>query len=215
MKRVDCSAATEVGVYLVNAETNESGEWQFATLTDAEMSLSFDFEPLEGYYLAIGLDDPNNADYGTTGVVYIDRVKISQANMSAGDQVLRVYAYDMVYNESYYVDTPNKRATEQMSYYVMAVTNGESEYLYSDPSNEIVVGATGSVDELEFSSARVYGVEGMLYVETDTDGMVEVYDAAGMEVARQEVSAGTTGITLPRGLYVVRLDGAVTKVLVK
>lgn len=215
VKRVDCSAATEVGVCLVNAETNESGEWQFATLTDAEMSFSFDFEPLEGYYLAIGFDDPNNTDYGTTGVVYIDRVKISQANMSAGDQVLRVYAYDMVYNESYYVDTPNKRATEQMSYYVMAVTNGESDYIYSDPSNEIVVGATGSVDELESSSARVYGVEGMLYVETDTDGMVEVYDAAGMEVARQEVSAGTTGITLPRGLYVVRLDGAVTKVLVK
>ena len=76
VKRVDCSAATEVGVCLVNAATEEAGEWQFQTLTDAEMTLSFEFEPTESYYLAIGFDDPSNADYGSTGIVFFDRVTV-------------------------------------------------------------------------------------------------------------------------------------------
>ncbi len=215
VKRVDCSAATEVGVCLVNAATEEAGEWQFQTLTDAEMTLSFEFEPTESYYLAIGFDDPSNADYGSTGIVFFDRVTVEQANLSAGDQVIRVYAYDMPYNETYYVETSNKRDTEQFSYYVMAVTNGESEYLYSDPSNEIVVGTTGSVDAVTTASSRMYGADGELCVETDAAGVVEVYDAAGICVARQAVAEGTTGIALPAGFYVVRLGGSVAKVLVK
>lgn len=215
VKRVDCSAATEVGVCLVNAATEEAGEWQFQTLTDAEMTLSFEFEPTESYYLAIGFDDPSNADYGSTGIVFFDRVTVEQANLSAGDQVIRVYAYDMPYNETYYVETSNKRDTEQFSYYVMAVTNGESEYLYSDPSNEIVVGTTGSVDAVTTDSSRMYGADGELCVETDAAGVVEVYDAAGICVARQAVAEGTTGIALPAGFYVVRLGGSVAKVLVK
>lgn len=215
VKRVDCSAATEVGVCLVDAVTGESGDWQFQTLTDAEMTLSFEFEPTANYYLAIGFEDPNNADYGSTGIVFFDRVTVEQANFSAGDQVLRVYAYDSPYNETYYVETPNKRATEQFSYYVMAVTNGESEYLYSDPSNEIVVGATGSVDAITTASSRVYGADGEVCVETDAAGVAEVYDATGICVARQAVAEGTTGIALPAGFYVVRLGGSVAKVLVK
>lgn len=215
VKRVDCSAATEVGVCLVNAATEEAGEWQFQALTDAEMTLSFEFEPTESYYLAIGFDDPSNADYGSTGIVFFDRVTVEQANLSAGDQVIRVYAYDMPYNETYYVETSNKRDTEQFSYYVMAVTNGESEYLYSDPSNEIVVGTTGSVDAVTTASSRMYGADGELCVETDAAGVVEVYDAAGICVARQVVAEGATGIALPAGFYVVRLGGSVAKVLVK
>ena len=120
--------------------------------------------------------------------------------------MIRVYAYDMPYNETYYVETSNKRDTEQFSYYVMAVTNGESEYLYSDPSNEIVVGTTGSVDAVTTASSRMYGADGELCVETD---------AAGICVARQAVAEGTTGIALPAGFYVVRLGGSVAKVLVK
>ncbi len=129
--------------------------------------------------------------------------------------MIRVYAYDMPYNETYYVETSNKRDTEQFSYYVMAVTNGESEYLYSDPSNEIVVGTTGSVDAVTTDSSRMYGADGELCVETDAAGVVEVYDAAGICVARQAVAEGTTGIALPAGFYVVRLGGSVAKVLVK
>ncbi len=40
------------------------------------MTLSFEFEPTESYYLAIGFDDPSNADYGSTGIVFFDRVTV-------------------------------------------------------------------------------------------------------------------------------------------
>ena len=215
VKRVDCSAETKVGVNLVNASTNEGGDWQFRTLTENEMTLTFEFEPIDTYYLAIGFDDPNNADYGSTGVVYVDHVKVTQNELSAGDQIVRIYAYDMVYNESYYVGTDNKRPSEQFSYYVMAITNGESDYLYSNPSNEIVVGETGSVDELVTPGVKAYGADGTVYVETDMSEVVEVYDLTGIRIARQEVSEGTTGIAMPQGLYLVRLGNSVAKVLVK
>ena len=215
VKRVDCSAETKVGVNLVNASTNEGGDWQFRTLTENEMTLTFEFEPIDTYYLAIGFDDPNNADYGSTGVVYVDHVKVTQNELSAGDQIVRIYAYDMVYNESYYVGTDNKRPSEQFSYYVMAITNGESDYLYSNPSNEIVVGETGSVDELVTPGVKAYGADGTVYVETDMSEAVEVYDLTGIRIARQEVSEGTTGIAMPQGLYLVRLGNSVAKVLVK
>lgn len=61
----------------------------------------------------------------------------------------------------------------------------------------------------------MYGADGELCVETDAAGVVEVYDAAGICVARQAVAEGTTGIALPAGFYVVRLGGSVAKVLVK
>lgn len=215
MKRVGCSAGTQVGVCLVNAATEETSDWQFQTLTSEEMTLTFEFEPADSYYFAIGFEDPNNTDYGNTGVVYIDRVKITQANLSAGDQVLRVYAYDSPYNETYYVETPNKRSTEQFSYYVLAITNGESDYLYSDYSDEIFVGEPGSVDEIAQGTTRIYGTDGTACVVTETEGIAEVYNAAGVKVAQERVVVGESRIALSSGFYIVRLNGVVAKVFVK
>lgn len=215
VKRVDCSASTEVGVSLVNAATEEAGDWQIQTLTSEEMTLTFEFDPTDSYYFAIGFNDPSNSDYGNTGVVFFDNIKITQANVSAGDQVLRVYAYDSPYNETYYVETPNKRPTEQFSYYVQAITNGEEEYLYSDYSDEIMVGEPGSVDEIAQGTTRIYGADGAAWVATETEGIAEVYDAAGVKVAQERVVAGENRIALPSGFYVVRLHGVVAKVVVK
>jgi hypothetical protein len=46
-----------------------------------------------------------------------------------------------------------------------------------------------------------------LYVQASEAAEVEIYTIAGRLHTRQTVTAGRTEITLPQGIYIVRLNG--------
>lgn len=214
---VDCSTDTELGVCLVDAMTGEATEWQFATVSSTTQTFSFTFPSSEYYYLAIAFADNLNTDEGQTGVVYIDNVRITQ-DLEKGDILWKMYASKAAYNEGLYIETPNLRSAEILSYDVVAITNcdsSDSGYLYSDVSEEIIVGESGAVEGVEANASKAYGVKGAIRVVAANAGTLEVYDLSGALVLSSELTAGESEVVLPAGLYVARVNGNVYKVAVK
>lgn len=101
---------------------------------------------------------------------------------------------------------------------MVAITNCDSEesgYLYSDASEEIIVGESGAVEGVEADASKAYGVKGAIRVVAANAGTLEVYDLSGALVLSSELTAGESEVVLPAGLYVARVNGNVYKVAVK
>lgn len=214
---VDCSTDTDLGVCLVDAVTGEATEWQQVTVSSSTQTFSFTFPSFEYYYLAIAFADNRNTDEGQTGVVYVDNVRITQ-DLEKGDILWKMYASKSAYNEGLYIETPNLKSAETLSYDVVAITNCDSEesgYLYSDASEEIIVGESGAVEGVEADASKAYGVKGAIRVVAANAGTLEVYDLSGALVLSSELTAGESEVVLPAGLYVARVNGNVYKVAVK
>ena len=216
-KDADCSSATEFGVILVNNATGETaGDWQRRTFNNSTETFEFEFPACSSYYLVMTFGDENNSDYGLSGVVYIDDVKVTQ-ELSAGSVVTRLYDDVAVYGgTSCYVATPDKRDGERFSYYVVAATNGAEETVVSSASNEVWVGGQGSVEGVDVSGeVSVYGGAGNLVVVAAECCHAYVYDPAGRLVADFNVTEGENVFALEKGLYVVKVAGMVQKVAVR
>ena len=216
-KDADCSSATEFGVILVNNATGETaGDWQRRTFNNSTETFEFEFPACSSYYLVMTFGDENNSDYGLSGVVYIDDVKVTQ-ELSAGSVVTRLYDDVAVYGgTSCYVATPDKRDGERFSYYVVAATNGAEETVVSSASNEVWVGGQGSVESVDVAGeVSVYGGAGNLVVVAAECCHAYVYDLAGRLVADFNVTEGENVFALEKGLYVVKVAGMVQKVAVR
>ena len=216
-KDADCSSATEFGVILVNNATGETaGDWQRRTFNNSTETFEFEFPACSSYYLVMTFGDENNSDYGLSGVVYIDDVKVTQ-ELSAGSVVTRLYDDVAVYGgTSCYVATPDKRDGERFSYYVVAATNGAEETVVSSASNEVWVGGQGSVEGVDVAGeVSVYGGAGNLVVVAAECCNAYVYDPAGRLVADFNVTEGENVFALEKGLYVVKVAGMVQKVAVR
>lgn len=214
---VDCSTDTDLGVCLVDAVTGEATEWQQVTVSSSTQTFSFTFPSSEYYYLAIAFADNRNTDEGQTGVVYVDNVRITQ-DLEKGDILWKMYASKSAYNEGLYIETPNLKSAETLSYDVVAITNCDSEesgYLYSDASEEIIVGESGAVEGVEADASKAYGVKGAIRVVAANAGTLEVYNLSGALVLSSELTVGESEVVLPAGLYVARVNGNVYKVAVK
>lgn len=214
---VDCSTETELGVCLVDPVSGNATDWQFKTVSSSTQTFSFSFPSTEYYYLAIAFADKRNTDEGQTGVVYVDNIRITQ-DLDKGDILWKMYASKSAYNEGLYVETPGLRSAEVLSYDVVAITNSESSesgYLYSDVSEEIIVGESGAVEGVEADASKAYGVKGAIRVVAANAGTLEVYDLSGALVLSSELTAGESEVVLPAGLYVARVNGNVYKVAVK
>lgn len=159
--------------------------------------------------------DENNSDYGSTGTVYVDDVRITQ-DVSAGSVVTRLYRNDVAYNNTCYVPTAGKRDGERFSYAVMAVTNGEEEMLYSEMSNEMFVDGQGAVADVDpADGVYVYGTDGGMVVWSADGCRADVYDLAGRFVAGFDVAAGESRFGLAAGIYFVKVGDSVRKVVVR
>ena len=214
---VDCSTDTDLGVCLVNAATGESTDWQFETVSSSSQTFSFTFPSSEYYYLAIAFADNRNTDQGQTGIVYVDNIRITQ-DLAKGDILWKMYASKSAYNEGLYVETPNLKSAETLSYDVVAITNCDSEesgYLYSDASEEIIVGESGAVEGVEADASKAFGVDGAIRVVAANAVTLDVYNLSGALVLSTELAAGESEVALPAGLYVARVNGNVYKVAVK
>lgn len=214
---VDCSTDTDLGVCLVNAVTGESTDWQFQTVSSSSQTFSFTFPSSEYYYLAIAFADNRNTDQGQTGIVYVDNIRITQ-DLAKGDILWKMYASKSAYNEGLYVESPNLKSAETLSYDVVAITNcdfEESGYLYSDASEEIIVGESGAVEGVEANASKAFGVDGAIRVVAANAVTMDVYNLSGALVLSTELAAGESEVALPAGLYVARVNGNVYKVAVK
>jgi len=58
----------------------------------------------------------------------------------------------------------------------------------------------------------VYAALGRLYVQTDSPSTLSVYSVTG-QLVKQETVSGNTSLALPKGLYIVQLNGKAYKVI--
>ena len=210
-----CSSATEFGVCIVDNAAGSQSDWQLRRFTSDTETFEFTFDSCDDYYIAMSFGDENNSDYGSTGTVYVDDVRITQ-DISAGSVVTRLYRNDVAYNNTCYVPTAGKRDGERFSYAVMAVTNGEEEMLYSEMSNEMFVDGQGAVADVEpADGVYVYGTDGGMVVRSADGCRADVYDLAGRFVAGFDVAAGESRFGLAAGIYFVKVGDSVRKVVVR
>lgn len=213
---VNCTHGTQLGVALVDAITGDivGGKWSFVDLNDQMTDYEFNLGASNSYYVAIGFSDPNDV-YGSTGMVFIDGVKITQ-NMTAGTTLMRIYSDDIAYNNGFYVSTPDKRDGESFSYYVTAGSNGAEGDVVSEASDIIEVGKSTSVgNAVAAHGIAISASRGEVKVVTDTVADVNVYDMAGRTVSRVCGVSGTVTVSLAPGVYIVKCGDVVRKVMVR
>jgi len=81
---------------------------------------------------------------------------------------------------------------------------------------EVFISFTNTpADNLFVPGTSIYSYKGKIYVRTDKTSEVEIYDLAGMLVKRQKVSTGETAISMQPGVYIVTLNGARQKVIIR
>ncbi|MDR2040867.1 MAG: hypothetical protein LBP98_00930 [Tannerella sp.] len=73
--------------------------------------------------------------------------------------------------------------------------------------------ARPSGNETVEDGVRIWAADGRLYVETPQPGLLSLYSVAGVIHARQTV-VGNSAIPLPKGIYIVHLNGKIYKVAV-
>lgn len=212
-KQVNCSSNTEIGVCLVDAETEEQTEWEKRTFSSDEETFEFTFDTgFETYYAAISFAD-NNDRYGTTAVVFIDNVKVTQ-QLAQGDRLSKMYSADTAYNTTFYRSITDKPAGEQFIYFVGAVTNGAEEYLYSDISNEVMVDYS-AVEKTAHTGCRIYSCGDMLRIEAENETPVEITDLTGAVRESFTAPAGCTDVQLERGVYIVKAGNTTAKAVIR
>jgi len=213
---VNCTNGTRLGVALIDAETGDilGNGWQFVTLSNEMTSYDFDLGTSNYYYIAMGFSDPNDT-YGTTGMVFIDGVKITQ-EIEAGTTLSRIYRYDTAYNNSFYVETPDSPDGESFYYYVTAVSNGTDDYVYSEPSNVVVVDTnTGIGNAVTADGTTITASAGQINISTTEACAVSVFDMSGRTVRQLGAVEGSTSLPIEPGAYIVKCGETVRKVLVR
>lgn len=213
---VNCTNGTRLGVALIDAETGDilGNGWQFVTLSNEMTSYDFDLGTSNYYYIAMGFSDPNDT-YGTTGMVFIDGVKITQ-EIEAGTTLSRIYRYDTAYNNSFYVETPDSPDGESFYYYVTAVSNGTDDYVYSEPSNVVIVDTnTGIGNAVTADGTTITATAGQINISTAEACTVSVFDMSGRTVRQLDAVEGSTSFPIEPGAYIVKCGETVRKVLVR
>lgn len=214
-RMVNCTNGTQLGAVLSNPINGELiGKWKFATLSNEMTDYEFEFPASNCYYLAIGFSDPNDT-YGTTGMVFIDGVKITQ-DIEAGTTLTRIYSDDIAYNNSIYVATPEKREGEQFYYYVMAASNGTEGDVMSSESEIMYVGQDTGIDNTgTTATTTITAAAGQINVTTDKTCTLTVFDMSGRTVRQLNAVSGSASVSVEPGAYIVKCGNAVRKLIVK
>ncbi len=71
------------------------------------------------------------------------------------------------------------------------------------------------VDNVTIGGTHLWTADGYLYILTSQPANVYVLSMTGRIVANQKVSAGETSISLGKGIYIVKVDNKVTKIIVR
>ncbi len=89
------------------------------------------------------------------------------------------------------------------------------EWVYSIPwvyeNTNVVVSFASTGNEIPGGS-YIYSRDGRLFIEADTSADLTVYSVTGQVLTNRRLTEGLTGIPLPNGVYIVKLDKVVQKV---
>lgn len=99
----------------------------------------------------------------------------------------------------------------EYQYQVTAVYPAGESY-YSEP---LVVRTSSSLSSVTTSDGTVYGSDGVIKVNLPQSGMLRIYATDGTTLVNRWQAAGIDTISMPRGLYIVRFDNQVWKVVVR
>ena len=72
-----------------------------------------------------------------------------------------------------------------------------------------------AVNSVDNDNISVYAVDGKLHVMVAHSAAISIYNIQGAFVAGQEVAAGDNVYELPQGIYIVKVDNQVRKVVVR
>ncbi len=173
-----------------------------------------------GYY-GFAINSQGQA-YGTTNNAVLYAIDLTNAqetfvaNMQIGTEYvfLEMAAFDMVTGELYgitagrsmvYVDTTTGKVT-----FIGNIEGETSIYAYT----LFMTYDWDAVSETEVESVNVYPNPAQGQITVEGTGLMVITNILGQEVLRQEIEEKAT-IELPAGMYLVRLNNAVSKVVVK
>lgn len=148
------------------------------------------------------------------GAFYIDEVKVSCRVPHKGTPVERPYK-SLIKTETSqtFTDIPDYAPT--YTYRVTARrTKNFVEYV-SEPSEPVVVTLPTELEAVEGNNNRVYVSGDVLHVQVANDARVEVYNLQGMVVASYEAMAGENTYSVAPGMYLVKVEDSVYKVIVR
>lgn len=154
-------------------------------------------------------------DGGT--LFFIDNIVVKQ-KLKAGAQVSRLENSVIV------------RDSETTSYSFTGLQCGQYKYGYEVSAyrllgddlvesefsdRQIVEYIPSGVNSLSASGAKVYAIDGKLYVQAEVPSKIEIYSISGMSVLEDSVGVGENQYDLLPGFYIVKVGNRTTKVLVK
>lgn len=98
---------------------------------------------------------------------------------------------------------------------VIGIVRNATGKLISPRTTEDIIDKSINTSLEDAYAAQVYTETGMLCIVSEAETAVSVYTMLGAEIATVRTTTGTTRIALEQGIYIVRINGKATKVIVK
>lgn len=98
---------------------------------------------------------------------------------------------------------------------VIGIVRNATGKLISPRTTEDIIDKSINTSLENAATAQIYTEAGMLCIVSEAETAVSVYTMLGAEIATVRATTGTTRIALEQGIYIVRINGKATKVIVK
>lgn len=98
---------------------------------------------------------------------------------------------------------------------VIGIVRNATGKLISPRTTEDIIDKSINTSLADAYAAQVYTETGMLCIVSEAETAVSVYTMLGAEIATVRATTGTTRIALEQGIYIVRINGKASKVIVK
>ncbi len=98
---------------------------------------------------------------------------------------------------------------------VIGIVRNATGQLISPRTTEDIIDKSINTSLADAYAAQVYTETGMLCIVSEAETAVSVYSMLGAEIATVRATTGTTRIALEQGIYIVRINGKASKVIVK
>lgn len=206
----------------VTAWAKVSSGWTDLYIYSENDTKTLTFEKSESKTFTVEMKNGVEKDclrFATDGgaLFFIDNIVVKQ-KLKAGAQVSRLENSVIV------------RDPETISYSFTGLQCGQYKYGYEVSAyrllgddlvesefsdRQIVEYIPSGVNSLSVSGAKVYAIDGKLYVQAEVPSKIEIYSISGMSVLEDSVGVGENQYDLLPGFYIVKVGSRTTKVLVK
>lgn len=187
------------------AKTLDFSETETGFITGSVLFEDFDFgdKPLH-----IAFMSQNGVGF------FIDEAKISAIIPAKGTAVERPFKVALPESNSYTLsDLPT--GILKYNYNVIAKRTKDFVDYVSEKSATIDVELlAASVEDIAINQSKVYSDGGILYISVQNETDYEIYNVSGVLAESGQIS-GDASISLPSGIYIVKVNSEVHKVIVK